>query len=217
MKKILLPLVALSIIAVIIWRTPVNGWGSIVWIMGIIVMSVIRRPHEKSNMNNEIIKSSQNIVDNVLQVAVFVGLTLLPILQLSLGILGFADYILPFWVCVFGVALLVVGLWLFWRSHDDLGRNWSTSLEIREEHDLITHGVYKRIRHPMYSSFFLISIAQALLIQNWVSGLSGIAAFAIMYFVRVPQEEKMMYERFGEKYTDYCKHTNRILPKLSTL
>lgn len=213
-QKIVFPLIALSIVAAIVWRAPVNGWWSIVWLVGVIAMSVIRRPHEKANMKNEIVDSNQNIVDNVLQVAVFVGLALLPVLQLSLGILGFADYTLPVWICIFGVALLVVGLWFFWRSHNDLGRNWSTSLQIREGHDLITYGVYKRIRHPMYSAFFLISIAQALLIQNWIAGLSGIVAFGLMYLIRVPQEETMMYERFGEKYRDYCQKTGRVFPKL---
>jgi protein-S-isoprenylcysteine O-methyltransferase Ste14 len=50
---------------------------------------------------------------------------------------------------------LVIGLWLFYRSHADLGTNWSITLEIREQHRLITQGVYRRIRHPMYSALGL--------------------------------------------------------------
>jgi protein-S-isoprenylcysteine O-methyltransferase Ste14 len=50
-----------------------------------------------------------------------------------------------------GTALLGAAIWLFWRSHRDLGKNWSPSLEISAQQTLITHGVYRTIRHPMYA------------------------------------------------------------------
>ena len=50
-----------------------------------------------------------------------------------------------------GTLIMAGALWLFWRSHHDLGKHWSPSLEIEEQHSLITHGVYSRIRHPMYA------------------------------------------------------------------
>ena len=56
---------------------------------------------------------------------------------------------------------------MFRRSHKDLGRNWSISLEIREEHKLVTRGVYSLIRHPMYTAFLLMAVGQAFLISNW--------------------------------------------------
>src|SRR4029079_16000844 len=55
-------------------------------------------------------------------------------------------------------------LWLFRRSHVDLGRNWSISLEVRDHHALVKDGVYQFVRHPMYSSFFLLGVAQILLL-----------------------------------------------------
>ena len=83
---------------------------------------------------------------------------------------------------------LVIGLWLFYRSHADLGTNWSITLEIREQHRLITQGVYRRIRHPMYSALALYSIGQALVIPNWVAGPSNLIAFAILLALRVHAE-----------------------------
>ncbi len=50
---------------------------------------------------------------------------------------------------------MVAALWLFWRSHADLGRNWSQAFELRKGHELITHGVYRVVRHPMYAAIWL--------------------------------------------------------------
>ncbi len=48
--------------------------------------------------------------------------------------------------------------WLFWRPHIGLGRNWSPSLQLREEHTLVTKGVYHSIRHPMFASMWLSAL-----------------------------------------------------------
>jgi protein-S-isoprenylcysteine O-methyltransferase Ste14 len=103
-------------------------------------------------------------------------------------------------------------LWLFWRTHKELGRNWSVSLEVRDKHELITGGVYRYVRHPMYSAFFLWAIAQFLLLPNWVAGLSGIVGFGTLYAFRVAREEQLMLEAFGEEYRAYMKRTARVLP-----
>ena len=111
-----------------------------------------------------------------------------------------------------GVACLVVGLWLFYRSHDDLGTNWSITLEVREQHRLITHGVYRRIRHPMYTALLLYSVGQALVIPNWLAGPSYLVAFGIFFAFRVKAEERMMLEQFGDEYAGYAARTQRLVP-----
>jgi hypothetical protein len=65
---------------------------------------------------------------------------------------------------------------------------------MREDHKLITNGVYARIRHPMYTAFWLWAIAQALLLPNWIAGLSGLIGFGTLYLLRVGPEEEMMLE-----------------------
>ena len=107
---------------------------------------------------------------------------------------------------------LCAALWLFYRSHVDLGRNWSISLEIRKEHRLVTTGVYRFIRHPMYSSFFLLALAQVLLVPNWLAGASGLLGVGVLYAFRVQQEERMMLEGFGTDYRSYMAHTKRLIP-----
>jgi protein-S-isoprenylcysteine O-methyltransferase Ste14 len=113
---------------------------------------------------------------------------------------------------VAGTLLLVVGLWLFWRSHKDLGRNWSITLQVREGHQLVTRGVYGRIRHPMYTSLLLYSIGQALALPNWIAGPSYLVPFALLLSLRYRAEERMMLDRFGEEYAAYAARTKRLFP-----
>ena len=103
-------------------------------------------------------------------------------------------------------------LWLFYRTHKDLGRNWSVTLEVREQHMLVTSGVYSRVRHPMYSAFWLWALAQALLLPNWIAGPAGLVGFGTLFFLRIGREERMMSETFGDEYRRYVEQTSRVLP-----
>jgi protein-S-isoprenylcysteine O-methyltransferase Ste14 len=110
--------------------------------------------------------------------------------------------------------VLAASLWLLWRSHADLGRNWSPTLQIVQEQRLITEGVYGRIRHPIYAAIWLWGIAQALLPHNWIAGLAGLALFLPVYLYRMPREEQIMAEHFGEAYHAYASRTGRVLPRI---
>jgi protein-S-isoprenylcysteine O-methyltransferase Ste14 len=120
---------------------------------------------------------------------------------------------------VLNPALILVGalvfggsLRLFRITHKALGAMWSHSLDLRKGHHLVTTGIYERLRHPMYSAFWLWALAQAFLLGNWVAGFSGILGFGALYFMRIGQEEAMMEERFGEEYRAYAKRTKRLIP-----
>ena len=66
----------------------------------------------------------------------------------------------------------------------------------------------------MYTQIWIWVIAQFLITSNWTVGLSGFIPWSILYFIRVPREEKMMYEEFGEEYLKYMEQTKRVVPKL---
>jgi protein-S-isoprenylcysteine O-methyltransferase Ste14 len=151
-------------------------------------------------------------LEKTLLVMVITSGLLLPVLYLFTPLLAFADYRLPVIVQCLGTAIMATSLWLFWRSHADLGQNWSISLELREDHQLVTHGVYRSVRHPMYASIWLWDIAQAMLLQNWFAGWAALLGFAALYFLRTPREERLMCESFGEEYREYMRQTGRLLP-----
>ncbi|MEM1134424.1 MAG: protein-S-isoprenylcysteine O-methyltransferase [Bacteroidota bacterium] len=179
-----------------------------------VVTSVIRWPHQKRNKNNQIANDQKSSLEKSLLFAVSLGMMLLPLLYIFSPILVFADYSLPIWAQAMGILLSIPSLWLFYRSHKDLGQNWSVSLEVREGHTLVTAGIYKYVRHPMYTAIWLWVFAQPFLLTNFIAGLSGIITFGLLYFFRVNSEEQMMLKQFGEQYKNYMQQTNRLIPKI---
>ncbi len=178
-----------------------------------ILTGVIRTPHAVRNRRNVVVGTHAGRKDKPLLVAMFLAMMILPLVHLATGAFDFADYVLPTWSTAVGAALQFPALWLFWRSHADLGHNWSPCLEIRREHDLVTTGIYARIRHPMYASIWLSVFSQSLLLPNWIAGFLAIPAFAAMWLLRVSEEEAMMRLRFGEAYNAYAAHTGRLFPR----
>jgi protein-S-isoprenylcysteine O-methyltransferase Ste14 len=191
----------------------IQVWN-LVFLIGMIVYVSIRGVFGGRTKRNEKVVSRVDTRDRALVAVVFLGSIILPVLYLFTPWLGFADYRLPAFIPWCGAVVMVIALWLFWRAHVDLGLNWSITLEMRKDHELIVHGLYRRIRHPMYAAIFLFAVAQALLLQNWLAGWAGFVTFAILYLVRTPREEKMMCEVFGESYRDYMQRTGRLWPRL---
>lgn len=207
----LLAFVALLIAALFRWQE--IGWGGLIWLGAIIGQTLIRTPHSIANRANQIVAARKDAQERVLLTCMFLCMMFLPLLHLATNIFAFSNYTLPQGATFIGAALQLPFLWLFWASHHDLGRNWSPALEVREQHGLITRGVYRFMRHPMYAAIWLGAIAQPLLIQNWIAGALVVPAFAAMWFLRVPQEEAMMREAFGADYDEYCLRVGRLWPR----
>jgi protein-S-isoprenylcysteine O-methyltransferase Ste14 len=187
---------------------------NMVFLVGFIAYMTIRGVFERRTRGNEKMVSRVDRRDFPLLFMVLVGSLILPIVYLFTPWLAFADYDLPEFVPWCGTVVMAAALWLFWRSHADLGLNWSVTLELRKGHQLVTQGVYRRIRHPMYASIWLFSLGQGLLLENWLAGWSAFVSFAPMYFLRVPREEQMMCECFGQEYRDYMGQTGRLFPRI---
>ena len=201
----------LLVLALLRWRE--NGWGALVWLGAFLVTLAIRMPHSLRNRANIVVGARKDGTEKALLTAMFLAMMLLPLLHLATPLLAFADYRLPGWATGVGTVLQIPYLWLFWRSHADLGRNWSPGLEVRDGHGLVTGGVYDRIRHPMYAAIWISALAQPLLIHNWIAGALVVPAYAAMWFLRVPNEERMMHERFGAEWEAYRARTGRLWPR----
>lgn len=148
---------------------------------------------------------------------VWVGMFLLPILAIATPLLDFAAYSLPIVSIVLGLLLAPLGIWLFWRSHADLGRNWSPILQLRKGHKLVAHGVYARIRHPMYLALFVITAVQAAFLGNWIAGPAGFLTFLFLFLDRIQPEEAMMADKFGAKWQAYTERSWALFPKIYKL
>ena len=184
------------------------------YLIGMVVGSVIRAIYGmKYKQDRKAIFREEGLIVGLLASLWGVAI-LLPLLHMFTRWLSFVDYDLPAWAGWIGIAIFTIALWLLWRSHADLGHNWHIAAELREGHTLITSGVFRHIRHPMYSAHWLWGIAQALLIHNWIAGLTSLVIFLPIYLLRVRREEQMMLEQFGEEYRLYMRQTGRIIPRL---
>lgn len=186
---------------------------NVVFLAGFVLYARTRHVFEQRTKHNETIARAAS--DRPLLVLLALGHVVAPALYLFSPWLDFASYDAPAWVPWCGLLAMASALVLFWRSHADLGLNWSVELTLRRGHEIVERGVYRRIRHPMYAAVFLFTLAQGLLLANWLAGWSGIATFALLYAVRVPREERMMRAHFGNAYERYARRTGRLLPRWS--
>lgn len=186
---------------------------NIVFLLGFVLYVAIRGHYARQTRSNENAVTQVDVPDRILLAAVVGTSLLLPVLYLFTPLLHFADYELPGWLHACGLVVMIPALWLFQRSHRDLGLNWSVTLELRKGHRLVREGVYRSIRHPMYAAIGLWNLSQALLLDNWLAGWSALLAFACLYARRAPREEAMMRDHFGEEYEAYCSETGRLLPR----
>jgi len=145
---------------------------------------------------------------------------------LSLGIIGILAYVYnPEWmqwsyiqvnpiVRLSGFVFGLCGTAFFIWAVKSLGKNFFATLKMRKDHSLITSGAYKFSRHPMYISFISLWICFSLLSANWFIGTSGFLSYTIIMLGRVPAEEKMLTEKFGDEYITYRNRTGLLLPRI---
>jgi protein-S-isoprenylcysteine O-methyltransferase Ste14 len=192
--------------------------AELIWLIGGVAWFVVRYPHQRRARKVVVARSVGGRRDQILLGCSLTGLAIIPLAYLIIRTVAgeplFADYRfspLQGWT---GLVLMLAALLLFYATHRQLGRNWSVTLDTRKTHTLVANGVYSRVRHPMYSAFWLLALAQAFLIPNWIAGLSGIVGWGILFFLRVGREEKLMIDTFGDQYRAYMRRTARVVPWL---
>ncbi len=116
-------------------------------------------------------------------------------------------------VGVFGFFILVAGLGLRLKATRTLGKYFSPTTRVLAEHKLITHGVYKHIRHPIYLGSMLAFFSVPLIFHSSYGLI--VTALAIPFILhRIQIEEQMFVEKFGDEYSEYIKNTKKLIPYL---
>ena len=126
---------------------------------------------------------------------------------------------LPVWARWAGIGLGVFSVLLNAWSHkplsERLGEDFDPALRLLKVPALVKDGPYARMRHPIYLAFLLMQISVLLLTSNWFIGLCGIAIITSVILIRVPEEEKLLIEQFGDEYRSYMQNTGSLLPKFN--
>lgn len=181
----------------------------------IISCGLVRFPFMKKYKQNINARSLHTTFEKIKVFLAWLGMCFVPFIYIFTGLLNRYDFSVPFIIRILFSAGLALDVYFFYIIHKELGANWSPILEIKTKQNLIKTGVYKYIRHPMYTQSWLWVIFQGIVSANWFVLTFGVLTWGFMYFTRVFSEENMMVEEFNEEYVEYLQHTGRLLPKLS--
>jgi protein-S-isoprenylcysteine O-methyltransferase Ste14 len=183
------------------------------YLIGILLASIIRIIYTRTFRKNKNTKNYSTNIDKILITLPGLGMFLLPLIHIFSSWLSFADFRLSDNFALIGVFLFISSLILLWRSHIDLAKNWTPLLQIQKNQNLVSRGIFRFIRHPMYTAHLLWGIAQPFLLPNWIAGFSTLVFLIVAYIYRIPREEEMLSEFFGERYEVYKAKTGRLFPK----
>jgi protein-S-isoprenylcysteine O-methyltransferase Ste14 len=148
----------------------------------------------------------RSVVFLIVIVLLSTGLIPLPWLYRQLWPAG----IWPFWI---GAAITVGGLLFAVWARRHLGRNWSRSVTIKEDHELITSGPYALVRHPIYTGILTGFLGTGIALSQ-VRGVIGFVLIFLVLWAKLRTEEEWMRSQFGETYATYAHRTAALVPYL---
>ncbi len=92
-----------------------------------------------------------------------------------------------------------------------LGRNWSGTVTLKENHELIVRGPYRLVRHPIYTGLLAMVIATAIQ-QGHIGGIIGLILIFVSLWIKSTHEEEVMRKQFPDQYAAYRERVKRIIP-----
>jgi protein-S-isoprenylcysteine O-methyltransferase Ste14 len=184
----------------------------LLWFTTTLAANFIRLPHYKAHYSDLVRVSKKDLTEYLIMTAIAAGFVFVPGAWYVLDLFSQFTWQQNIFVVGFGAILSPISLWLFYKSHADLKKQWSPSLEIRENHELVVSGIYKYTRNPMYLAVLVWAFAQAVLVPNLIAGSAALVSLLPLFLIRLPREEKMMSDHFGEAYSRYKSSTCRLIP-----
>jgi protein-S-isoprenylcysteine O-methyltransferase Ste14 len=179
----------------------------VAWIAFILYWQ-IKAVHTKTTLRLEPAASRITRVITFLIVIVLLSTTRIPLgwLYLQLWPVG----LWPFWL---GAAVTVAGLLFAVWAREHLGRNWSRSVTIKQDHELISTGPYAVIRHPIYTGILAGFLGMAIALSQ-VRGVIVVVLVFLVFWAKLRMEEAWMRSQFGETYATYARQTAALVPYL---
>jgi protein-S-isoprenylcysteine O-methyltransferase Ste14 len=185
----------------------------VVWVAGALY-NAFRSPHSASPAPRERIRSRPGMT------AGDRGLIGVVVVCLGLAIVGRSHFdglaVGAVWVRVLGLAVLVASTVFTLWARFSLGTMWSVAPEVKDDHQLRTHGPYAVTRHPIYTGVLGILLGATLLsgIGQWIV-LFPVAL--IVFEVKIRMEERLMVATFPEEYPRYRRQVPQLIPGLYAL
>lgn len=113
---------------------------------------------------------------------------------------------------IVGLAMFVVFSWVQVWAYKTLGKNYAQDIVIMKEHNLVTKGIYRLIRHPQYISQMLSDLGAGLALMSYLVLPLVLIVEIPLFIMRAIVEEKMLRKHFGESFVSYKKHSGFMIP-----
>jgi protein-S-isoprenylcysteine O-methyltransferase Ste14 len=122
--------------------------------------------------------------------------------------------VLPDWLFYPGIFLMFLGVLVRQWAIAVLGRFFSLTVRVAEDHQVVAKGPYRLVRHPSYTGVLVTFIGLGLAVQSWGALLVLLGVFSLSYGYRMRVEEKTLLSELGQDYASYMKRTKRLIPHL---
>ena len=177
-------------------------WVSMVWLASEILLGILLRS-KSTDIRSD--KSSQIIIWVVIAISVSAGIF---IRAQHFGTIRAGSMLFP----MVGILLIVCGMVLRWVAIFSLKRQFTVDVAITDQHRLVTEGIYRYLRHPMYSGILLSFLGLSLSLSNYLSLIVIVVPIAAVFLHRIRIEERLLLDNFGAAYQTYCASTKRLIP-----
>jgi protein-S-isoprenylcysteine O-methyltransferase Ste14 len=175
-----------------------------VWFMSELVLGRLRRSRTSDKRNVD--KNTLLILWIVIIIAMFVSMVIAMNSRFPIADDGLINYL--------GLGIIIGGMTLRFMAVRQLGRYFTVDVSIRPDHQIMTQGLYKYVRHPSYSGALISFIGYGISLNNYVSLAAVFLPVLISFLYRMRVEEKALVNQFGQAYADYKTTTKRLIPLL---
>lgn len=141
---------------------------------------------------------------------IFLSVFLSVSVAFAFGFSGLAG--LPDWAFYLGVFLILLGVLVRQWAIAVLGRFFSLTVRVAEDHEVVDKGPYRFVRHPSYTGILITFIGLGLAVQSWGAVLVLVVMFGLAYSYRIRVEERALLSELGTQYANYMKRTKRLIP-----
>jgi protein-S-isoprenylcysteine O-methyltransferase Ste14 len=123
------------------------------------------------------------------------------------------DRLLPdtYAMALIGLLLIVAGVLFACWARYILGSNWSSEVQLKQDHELIERGPYRYVRHPIYTGILLALLGTVVLLGEW-RALLGFAIMFVSFWRKLRLEEAWLSEHFGPAYGEYMQRVKALIP-----
>lgn len=173
----------------------------IVWLISEVIFTRIFRSKNKGLARHD--RNSLNYI--------WIAITI----SITLGVMNSLYFDFPIagvWLNYTGLGLMLAGMVIRFMAINTLGKFFTVDVSIRDDHHLVTNGLYKYIRHPAYTGSLMTFTGFGLSMNNWVSLIIIVVPVLLTFLYRIKVEESTLLNQSELEYREYMKHTWRLVP-----